>query len=107
MRPKIYDETLQLKLPPVLNAGLEHVAEKQHTTKSEIVRRLIPTHYGATQRKLSFRAPPRVSTPPNPKPNKGSAPSNQRREQGKRRRQAQLPGLAGVSEAHPSCLWVG
>ena len=32
---------MQLKLPPVLNAGLEHVAEKQHTTKSEIVRRLI------------------------------------------------------------------
>jgi hypothetical protein len=41
MRPKIYDETLHLKLPSVLNAGLEHVAEQQHTTKSEIVRRFI------------------------------------------------------------------
>ena len=41
MRPKIYDETLHMKLPPVLNAGLEQVAEQKHTTKSEIVRRLI------------------------------------------------------------------
>jgi predicted DNA-binding protein len=42
MRSKLYaDKTLQLRVPVVLNEGLERAAEKQHTTKSEIVRRLI------------------------------------------------------------------